>query len=947
MREVCACYPSPKTILRWAILAASAAVSTSLITGCFSTNFGSQNAATISASSSTIRVNQQLQLKADAGAGSLNFSVNGVPGGNEEVGTVNGSGVYTAPAVIPTPDSVMITSVSKSFPDSPNGSVTLTVWNPIPVLSSVNPSGFSEGTSTVTVNGSQFVYGAQISWNGTVVPTTYVSDSQLVASIAAPVPGTYPLNVTNPNPGSASAKPLSLKVGPGQVVLQLYANSGSDVRVSNQLTFGLTVNGTDNPGVTLEVNGIAGGNAQIGTAVSNSDGSITYTAPAVVPTPSNVVALKITSVDNPAVSIEQNISVMNPIPILTSATPMSFNPGPATVVLQGQKFITGAQVVVNGAAIPATFNGSTQLTANLNLTEPGNLDLQVLNPAPGPSASADLIALVNGTPPVPMVDPADASRFLEQATFGATDADIHHLSMIGYQAWFNEQFAIPPTPQVPVVQQELMLNNPPCASGNVKCNAALFLQNTSDEQFVQNSFWQQAVTGNDELRQRVRYALSEMLVVSSNNSSGVQNYPRGEANFYDVLGADAFGNFRTILNDVTLNPEMGVFLSMLGNDKGNASTNPDENYAREVMQLFTIGLYQLNDDGTQKLDGNGNPIPTYSNNDVMGLAKVFTGFSWNIPGNSSDTGWSNCCVYVGPGYGEDLLPMQSYSDHHSTDEKDFLGATIPAERSNADADLKIALDTIFNHPNVPAFVSKQLIQHLVTSNPSPAYVSRISAVFKDDGTGVRGNMRAVITSILLDPEARDAANFSGNPQYGKVREAVLRYTEWARAFTAQSRTGSFDLGSTEDPIYGLGQMSLRSPTVFWWFSPGYVPPGTSIAAGNLTAPEMQMTNVSTVVGYINYLETAIGGDADSGPDLFASYGTEMALAATPDQLVNRLNLLLMAGEMSSTLQSQIVAAVNEIPIPSGDQSAIQAALANRVRAAVYLTTASPDFSAQF
>jgi uncharacterized protein (DUF1800 family) len=892
-------------------------------------------------------VNQQLQLKADAGAGSLNFSVNGVPGGNEEVGTVNGSGVYTAPAVIPTPDSVMITSVSKSFPDSPNGSVTLTVWNPIPVLSSVNPSGFSEGTSTVTVNGSQFVYGAQISWNGTVVPTTYVSDSQLVASIAAPVPGTYPLNVTNPNPGSASAKPLSLKVGPGQVVLQLYANSGSDVRVSNQLTFGLTVNGTDNPGVTLEVNGIGGGNAQIGTAVSNSDGSITYTAPAVVPTPSNVVALKITSVDNPAVSIEQNISVMNPIPILTSATPMSFNPGPATVVLQGQKFITGAQVVVNGAAIPATFNGSTQLTANLNLTEPGNLDLQVLNPAPGPSASADLIALVNGTPPVPMVDPADASRFLEQATFGATDADIHHLSMIGYQAWFNEQFAIPPTPQVPVVQQELMLNNPPCASGNVKCNAALFLQNTSDEQFVQNSFWQQAVTGNDELRQRVRYALSEMLVVSSNNSSGVQNYPRGEANFYDVLGADAFGNFRTILNDVTLNPEMGVFLSMLGNDKGNASTNPDENYAREVMQLFTIGLYQLNDDGTQKLDGNGNPIPTYSNNDVMGLAKVFTGFSWNIPGNSSDTGWSNCCVYVGPGYGEDLLPMQSYSDHHSTDEKDFLGATIPAERSNADADLKIALDTIFNHPNVPAFVSKQLIQHLVTSNPSPAYVSRISAVFKDDGTGVRGNMRAVITSILLDPEARDAANFSGNPQYGKVREAVLRYTEWARAFTAQSRTGSFDLGSTEDPIYGLGQMSLRSPTVFWWFSPGYVPPGTSIAAGNLTAPEMQMTNVSTVVGYINYLETAIGGDADSGPDLFASYGTEMALAATPDQLVNRLNLLLMAGEMSSTLQSQIVAAVNEIPIPSGDQSAIQAALANRVRAAVYLTTASPDFSAQF
>ncbi len=947
MREVCACYPSAKTTLLWAMLAVSATASTALISGCLSSSLGSQNAATISASSSTIRVNQQLQLKADAGAESLTFSVNGIPGGNDEVGTVNAKGMYTAPAAIPTPDTVTITSASKEFANAPKGSVTLTIWNPIPVLSSVSPSGFPEGTTTVLVNGSQFVYGAQISWNGAMVPTTYVSDSQLVASIAAPVPGTYPLNVTNPNPGSASAKPLSLKVGPGQVVLQLYPNSGSDVRVSNQISFGLTVNGTDNPGVTLQVNGIPGGNAQIGTAVSNSDGSITYTAPPVVPTPSNVVALKITSVDNPAVSIEQDISVMNPIPILMSATPMSFNPGAATVVLQGQKFITGAQVLVNGSAIPATFNSSTQLTANLNLTEPGNLDLQVLNPAPGPAASSDLIAQVNGTPPVPVVDPNDASRFLEQATFGATDADIHHLSMIGYEAWLNEQFAIPPTPQVPLVQEELMLNNPPCASADVKCNAALFLQNSSDEQFVQNTFWQQAITGNDELRQRVRYALSEMLVVSSNNSSGVQSYPRGEANFFDVLGADAFGNFRTILQDVTLNPEMGIFLSMLGNDKGNATTDPDENYAREVMQLFTIGLYQLNDDGTQKLDGNGQPIPTYSNNDVMGLAKVFTGFSWNIPGSDGDAGWSNCCAYVGPGYGEDLLPMQSYSDHHSTEEKDFLGTTIPAGSSDADGDLKIALDAIFNHPNVPAFVSKQLIQHLVTSNPSPAYVSRVAAVFKDDGTGVRGNMKAVISAILLDPEARDTADYSDNPQYGKVREALLRYTEWARAFTAQSRTGSFNIQSTEDPIYGLGEMPLRSPTVFWWFSPGYVPPGTSLAAANLTAPEMQMTNVSTVVGYINYMQSAIGGDSDSGPDVFAAYGTEMGLAATPDQLVDRLNLLLMAGEMSSTLQSQIVAAVEAIPIPSGDENAINAALANRARMAIYLTMASPDFSAQF
>lgn len=947
MREVCACRLSPKSALLRAALAACAALSLALTTGCFSTGFGSQNAATISASSSTIRVNQQMQLKAFAGTSSLSFFVNGIPGGNSELGTVSASGLYTAPAVIPSPDSVEITSSSKEFPDAAKGSVTLTVWNPIPVLASVNPSAFSEGSTTVLVNGSKFVYGAQISWNGAVVPTTYISDKQLAASIAAPVPGTYPLNVTNPNPGSASANPLSLNVGPGQVVLQLYPNNGFDVRVSNQISFALTVNGTDNPGVTLEVNGVAGGNAQVGTAVAKKDGSIVYTAPAVVPTPSNVVAMKITSVDNPKVSMVQNISVMNPIPILSAATPMSFDPGPATVVLQGQKFITGAQVLVNGAAFPATFNSSTQLTANLNVTDPGKLDLQVLNPAPGPAASADLIAMVKGTPLVPVVDPNDAARFLEQATFGPTDAGIHHLSMIGYQAWLNEQFAMPPAPQVPLVQQELMVNNPPCASGNVKCNAALFLQNMNDEEFVQNSFWQQAITGNDELRQRVRYALNEMLVISSNNSSGVQDYPRGEANFYDVLGADVFGNFRTILNDVTLNPEMGIFLSMLGNDKGTATTDPDENYAREVMQLFTIGLWQLNDDGSQKLDTNGLPIPTYSNNDVMGLARVFTGFSWDIPGNGGDEGWSNCCAYVSPGHGEDLLPMRSYPAHHSTAQKQFLGVTIPAGSSDPDADLKKALDTIFNHPNVPAFVSKQLIQHLVTSDPSPAYIGRVAAVFKDDGTGVRGNMKAVITAILLDQEARDTANYSSDPQYGKVREALLRFTEWARAFTAQSRTGSFNIESTEDPIWGLGEMSLRSPTVFWWFSPGYVPPGTSLAAANLEAPEMQMTNVSSVVGYINYMQDAIAGNAFTGPDLFASYRAEMGLAANPDQLVDRLNLLLMAGEMSSTLHAQIVAAVNEIPIPTGDQAASQAALANRARLAIYLTMASPDFSAQF
>jgi uncharacterized protein (DUF1800 family) len=931
-------------------LSATLFLAAAVLTGCSSVSLQDNGFITaISAANGSVRVNQTLQLDTHIKITRvpLQFSVNGIPGGNSIIGTIDDNGLYTAPAIVPVPNTVTVTSFAPKYPTYHQGSATISVLNPIPVLGTVSPSAFSEGTTTITVDGSQFVYGAQIEWNGAPVSTTFVSGKELVAVIAAPSPGTFPLLVSNPNPGSANSSTAQVKVGPGQVVLQIYPGEGTDVRVRNSLNLGLNVMGTLNPAVTLQVNGIPGGNAQVGTAVSNPDGSITYTAPQVVPTPSNVVALKITSVDNPAVSIIQNISVLNPIPILNSATPNSLIQGANTVVVQGSDFITGAQVVMNGATMPTTFNGGGQLTATVTPTPTGTVDLQVLNPNPGAALSNDLVAGVQGSEPTLLVSTEDAARFLDQATFGATDSDIHHLSLIGYQAWLNEQFNAPQTAETPLVEQALTVNNPPCAAADVKCNAALFNQNNADEIYVQNLFWQQSLTAKDQLRQRVRYALEEMLVISGFQPS-VENMPRGEAHYNDVVGADTFGNFRKLLEDVTLNPMMGQYLNMLGNDKGNATTDPDENYAREVMQLFTIGLYQLNDDGSVKLDSKGQPLPTFSNTDVKGLAKVFTGFSWKVPGNNTGAGWYNCCLYVGPGYGEDLLPMTAYPDHHSTQQKDFLGVTIPESATpDAAGDLKIALDTLFNHPNVPAFVSRQLIQHLVTSNPSKQYVSRIAAVFKDNGAGVRGDLAAVISAILLDPEARDVAGDSNNPQYGKVREALIRYTEWARAFTAQSRNGGYYIGTTEDPIWGLGQMPLRSPTVFNWFSPRFVPPGTSIEQAGLVAPEMQMTNVSTVVGYLNYMQDAIGGDASQGADIFSSYAAEMRLAATPDQLLDRINLLLMAGQMDSTTRSQILAAVSAISIPSGDRKAINAALAARVHTAVFLTMASPAFNAQF
>lgn len=921
------------------------------VTGCGSVSITDLSYyAAITAGSASIRVNQQMQMANHMKATGipLTFYVNGIAGGNSEIGTIDATGLYTAPAIVPVPsNTVTITSVAAGHADYPPGSVTLAVLNPIPVLDSANPNALTEGTTQITATGSQFVYGAQIYWNGAAVTTTFVSSTQLVAQIAAPNAGTFPLTVKNPDPGAANSQTLSLQVAAGKVVLKLQSYDGADVRVRNTIHFNVTVTGTTNTAANVLVNGIAGGNAQIGTAAASTDGTISYTAPLVVPTPNNVVQLTLVSQADPTVSVSRNISVLNPIPILMTATPSMFNVGSSTVVVTGADFINGAQVLMNGVAMPTTFNNGGQLTATISPTQAGDLDLQVLNPAPGPATSADLIAQVSGTPPTPIVSPADASRFLDQATFGATDSDIHHLSMVGYQTWLNEQFAMQQTLWEPGVEQDLILNNDACAPSDVKCNAALFVQNNQSDVYVENAFWKHALTDQDQLRQRVKYALQEMFVIASTNPD-VQNMPRGQANYWDVLGADAFGNFRQLLEDVTLNPMMGQFLTSIHNDKGNATTDPDENYAREVMQLFTIGLYELNDDGTVKLDGTGQPIPTYSNTDVMGLAKVFTGFSWNIPGNTGDTAWTSCCIYVGQGYGEDLLPMAIYPNHHSTAEKDFLGVTIPASgSSDAAGDLKIALDTLFNHPNLPAFFSKQLIQHLVTSNPSPGYVSRVAAVFKDNGSGVRGDMKAVISAVLLDAEARDSSGDYNNPEYGKVREALIRYTNWARAFTAQSRNGFYNLGSTEDPIWGLGQMALRSPTVFNWFAPNYTPPNTSIQQAGLLAPEMQMTNVTTVVGYLNYMQSAIGSDTSGGSDIFANYGPEMGLASTPDALVDRMSLLLMGGEMDSTLRAEIVGAVSAIPVPSSDQNAINSALAARVQTAIYLTMASPAFAAQF
>ncbi len=473
-------------------------------------------------------------------------------------------------------------------------------------------------------------------------------------------------------------------------------------------------------------------------------------------------------------------------------------------------------------------------------------------------------------------------------------------------------------------------------------------QNIGANQFYE-SFWRQTISSQDHLRQRVAFALSEIFVVSFQDGS-VANYPRGVASYYDVLAGNAFGNYRTLLEQISLHPMMGIYLSSMRNRKEEGTRVPDENYAREIMQLFSIGLYELNPDGTQKLI-NGQPVETYTSQDIQGLAKVFTGWSWAGP-DATDSRFFGGSSSTAPD--RDWQPMQPYQKFHSVSEKKFLGTTIPAQATaDARASLKIALDRLATHDNTAPFVSKLLIQRLITSNPSPAYVGRVAGVFKSSN----GDLKAVVKAILLDNEARDAANTS-NPQFGKLREPVVRMANWMRAFNAKSDSGNFMLGNTDDQLNSIGQTAMRSPTVFNFFRPGYVPPNTSLAAANLAAPEMQTTAETTVVGYLNTMRGAVPngvGNRATGAtrnDIQPDYTAEIALAddANLDTLMERINLMLTNGRMPAATVTAIRDAAKSIVIPTtnpaNNPNAIDTAKRNRVYTAVFLTLASPEFIAQ-
>lgn len=561
---------------------------------------------------------------------------------------------------------------------------------------------------------------------------------------------------------------------------------------------------------------------------------------------------------------------------------------------------------------------------------------------------ADLSAfkLMFGQPPGPSSNPgslsqADAARFLTQSTFGPTIQSINHLVDVGsYEAWLDEQFAKPATLQLPRMQT---FNTRMCEDNP----DPEFYQLSGNPTARHNAWWETVITGDDQLRQRVAFALSEILVISdAHNFTGLQF---GAADYHDILIRHAFGNYRDLLQDVTLHPIMGIFLSMIKNEKADPEKNirPDENFARELMQLFTVGIFQLQPNGELALD-NGEPVPVYNQAEIKEFARVFTG--WTYSGTTY--WWEN---------GSILNPMVSWEDHHDLGEKHLLNDQVLAANQTAPEDLAAALDNVFNHPNTGPFISKLLIQRLVTSNPSPNYLLRVANRFNDNGQGVRGDLKAVIKAILLDPEARTF--HPENQSTGKLREPLLRVSHVFRAFNIQPSIRSGKLwprgescGQPSYPVYEIwqalpdyspvfGQQLLGAPSVFNFFLPSYSPQGP-IRDAHLVAPDFQIATDNLIVqtnNFINTLVLWVGQEPWTLDGSIATINTdrEAAMADNPQQLVDHLDLLLLNGRMTNTLRELLINHLNTGHFPEDARKN-----GYRARETIMLILNSPDYLVQ-
>ncbi len=575
-------------------------------------------------------------------------------------------------------------------------------------------------------------------------------------------------------------------------------------------------------------------------------------------------------------------------------------------------------------------NGNPNTNSNNtgNTGDTGNLDTNKTN---------DTNKDDNKTPVAKPPTEQEAARFLMQASFGGTYAQMQDVQTKGFEAWLDAELA------------KAWVESDSHYSWIV--NSGFIAAGQSSKLGMDNTLWRKLISAPDVLRQRVAFALSQIFVVSIEGLGAINWRNVAAAAYMDLLEKNAFGNFSDLLKAVSLSPAMGTYLNMKGSVAATGNSSPDENYAREVMQLFTIGLYQLNADGSLK---SGKPIETYQQQDVTDLAAILTG--WNFASAptfdlSTKAAASSALSY----FNSNMTHTASKYSYSSQDKKSntatgkYIGGNIPANATGQDA-INIVIEYLANHGNVGPFIGRQLIQRLVCSNPTPAYIGRVSAAFTKKVNGKRGDMKTIIKAVLLDPEARnlptDAAAIA---KYGKLREPALRLVQWARTFNAKpadltvvpsaanSWAGPWNIGDLSDDVYGLGQSPLRSPSVFNFYRPGYVPPQGEMGANTITAPEFQICNEVTVAKYLNFMNRCVDeGRNDVKPD----YSADLSLAKDAKALVDRYALLLAANALSTKTKTTIVDAITK------QSASDNAGRLLRIKAAIFLIMATSEYIIQ-
>jgi uncharacterized protein (DUF1800 family) len=819
----------------------------------------------------------------------VSWSVNGIPGGNATIGTIVGNGNYLAPTNIPSANNVTVTATSMAD-STASGNAAVTLGNPIPILTSAMPTEMIVGIPfTVTLTGSGFMNGSVVNLGTQKLTTTFISPTELTATgtaTSAQIGNAVPITVTNPNPVSATSAPIFAQVVASSNITVTVTPKSVTIGAGNTTQLQATVTGTTDLLVTWSVNGIPYGNNTVGTIDSNGN----YVAPV------NIVGLgsvtvTATSVVDTTKSGSATITLLNPVPALTAITPGTIGLGAFQLTLYGTGFVATSTATFGGQPIQVTYVTDTMITTigTASNTQVGNINVIVTNPAPGGGTSNGLAVTVttSGNP----VSSSAAVRFLEQASFGPDMENLNQVQELGFDTYFKNQFASTVTPY-PNPRPNDNINN------------------------IQQSFFLNSIAGGDQLRLRVAMALNELWVVGADVSSD----PVGYTNYLRVLDNDALGNYATIMNDVTLTPAMGNYLNMVNNNAPAPGQHANENYAREFMQLFNLGLNQLNPDGTPVLDSTGNPIPTYTQNDVMDLGRAFTG--WTFPTAPGKGQQNNNPPY----YGGQMIPIES---EHDTGSKTILGHAIPAGQS-AEQDLASAISIIFNHPNVPPFVATQLIEKLTTSNPSPAYVQRVaqafsSGTFNSYGSGQRGDMQATIAAVLLDPEARrgDVAA-TAIATDGKLREPVIMIVSLCRAFHAKTDAAGL--------AYEAGQMSeeiFYPPTVFNFF-----PPVNPIPQTTLNGPEFGIFNTNTSLARDNVINDAVYGAMGSNTVLDF---TPVLNAGSTDQMVSWLDTLFLHSTTPDEMKQTINTALGSYdPTDTKGQA----------KAAIYLYTSSSMYQVQ-